>query len=136
MTETRNCSQGCDRAGVKRGLCDTCYRRWLRAGRPDEVPPALSPSDRATLRWERRRAQSAAEIAEREWLAGEGDRRIRRSASVADALIRCTRAGDAAGIRLLYHRADLPALMVVLAARAAEAEDALRELADAERQTA
>jgi hypothetical protein len=113
------CKCGCGKPSRAHGYAEACYRRWLRAGRPDAGAPA---------------PLTYAEVAERRWpsLPDPGDlagAAASRAAVVAGRalraeklrvslvhLSRCAAAGDSAGVRVLLEKLTGPEREAVLAA--------------------
>jgi hypothetical protein len=44
-----HCSNHKDRIATRRGLCENCYRRVLRTGRAEKLPPLMKPDVQAWL---------------------------------------------------------------------------------------
>lgn len=89
------------------GWCESCCRRWHKAGRPASGPPPPKS---------RRHLTAPPDPYELAWYASLPERRIDRARPLAADLIRCVDRRDAEGVRLLLARVrDVNALLVVLA---------------------
>ena len=113
------CADGCGRKAHCQGYSMACYKRWLRAGRPEGGPPQpMTHAERTALSNSPHLAAVGYEpdAYDLAWPALERERRALRVKPAAADLIRCVRARDAEGIRLLLHRVtDWHALAIILA---------------------
>lgn len=122
---TRLCAAGCgspfDSQPSRRGWCNACYQRWLRAGKPESgppdrtrqpraaAPPAATPADLAEARWARERLET------------EPQRRVEALIGLACDLARTVQARDNSGRQKVLEklsgmpRENLVALAMLLA---------------------
>ncbi|MGO8957224.1 MAG: hypothetical protein ACLQFR_07635 [Streptosporangiaceae bacterium] len=120
------CACGCGQPATRStGHANPCYRRWIKAGRPETGPPP--PLSTAARNRQRAAAQASAltALAERrhddDGTAAARERRQRKAdrqaRAQAAALARCLAAGDRKGVRELRLRAaDWDAVLALLPA--------------------
>lgn len=124
MTASAKCSDGCGRDVAGRlerpDLGEACYRRWLKSGKPDGMPPP--PHHRGGRHpWAPTEPVVPAEPEDAElldvtWMTGEARCRVMAESLRAGALRSCARRRDAAGARAVWLRVeDAEAVRVLLA---------------------
>lgn len=124
------CRCGCGGEAIRpardKRFAETCYRRWLRLGRPDVVPPA-DPSNHGGRR--KRDDDAPAEPDEARvaaWLTAEASRRVAAEASRAGAYLRVRGGRDAlAPVRVRERVRDLEAFWALVGCKGMQAKAAV-----------